>query len=178
MHTNNISAQVVVCSLLNFTSLYSRKAALNCSQPAKNLSIFTCTVQWKMHTHVPCKQKSVLKQKAPEENWVNNYTAMDKRRQIPQWVVGQDLAVRSSMQEGNKEADFGRMWKYGPILTTWILFGHLLCWAGHPWCKSHTEGDLDHVLPTPRVGPILGAQLHMCTVSLDSTGLQSLPQIS
>lgn len=123
-----------------------------------------------MHTHVPCKQKSVLKQKAPEENWVNNYTAMDKRRKIPQWVMGQDLAVRSSMQEGNKEADFGRTWKYGPILTTWILFGHLLCWTGHPWCKSHTEADLDHVLPAPRVGPILGAQLHMCTASLDSTG--------
>lgn len=34
----------------------------------------------------------------------------------------------------------------GPVLTTWIFFGHLLCWAGHSWCTSQAESDINHTM--------------------------------
>lgn len=49
MHKNSISAHGTGLGFLslNFTTLYSRKIALNCSQPPKKLSITTYIAQWR-----------------------------------------------------------------------------------------------------------------------------------
>lgn len=92
------------------------------------------------------------------------------------------LARRALLEEEIEEADIGRKWTPEPVLTTWIFFDQLLCWAGHPWCTSQAESDINSIVQCwaqlrDQAASIL-CSLRQCGHSKPSSGLPEAQWLS